>query len=124
MAGSRGQVWTSPGMTSKRIVPVPRLDGDPPQLRELGDRGLSAEAAVAGVLDPAEGHLRLVVDGGAVDVADAGVDALGDGKSAGDVAAEDGGGEAIGRVVGDADRLLVAPDAHHRRHRPEGLLLV
>ena len=49
-----------------------RLDRDPAQLGELVDHRLAAEAAVAGRLDAAERHLRLVVHGRAVDVADAG----------------------------------------------------
>src|SRR2546429_7873599 len=40
----------------------PALDRDPAQLRELVDSRLSAEAPEAGVLHPAERHLRLVPD--------------------------------------------------------------
>ena len=49
------------------------FDGDPSQSGEFGDAGLAAEARG---LDTAEGHLRLVGDGRAVDVADAALDAV------------------------------------------------
>jgi hypothetical protein len=50
------------------------LDRDPAQLGELLECGAAAEAAPARVLDAAEGHLRLVMDGGVVDVAHAALD--------------------------------------------------
>ena len=70
------------GQNSNRIVNRPVLHGDPAQFGEFGDAGLTAEAAVARCLDAAEGHLRFVMHGGAVDVADAGFDAGGDAHGA------------------------------------------
>src|SRR5262249_51546469 len=43
---------------SERVMAVAGLDGDPPELGELGDGGLAAEAAVAGVLHAAERYLH------------------------------------------------------------------
>lgn len=51
------------GRPSDRVVPWRRLDGHPAQLGELVERRLAAEAAIAGALDAAEGHLCLVVHG-------------------------------------------------------------
>ena len=82
-------------------------DGDPAQLGEFFEGGVAAESAVAAVLYAAEGHLGLVVDGGAVDMADAEFEFFGHAQSAVDIASEDGAGEAVGRVVGDAQGVLV-----------------
>src|SRR4051794_25659232 len=85
-----------------RVAAGAVLDRHPAQLGELVQRRVAAEAAPAGGLDAAEGHLRLVVDGGAVDVADAGLDLPGDGLRRRHVAAEHRGAEAVLGVVGDA----------------------
>ncbi|MNO04147.1 hypothetical protein D3C81_2250720 [compost metagenome] len=66
------------------------LQGDPAQLGELVDGRAAAEAAVATRLDPAKRHLRLVVHGRAIDMADARLDPLGQGQRTAGVAAEDG----------------------------------
>src|SRR5690242_21201030 len=66
--------WSEGMAPSEWIVLSRILDRHPAQIGEFGDRGLAAEAAVARALDAAEGHLRLVADGRAVDVADAGLD--------------------------------------------------
>lgn len=50
---------------------------DPAQFGESLDAGLAAEAPVSRILDSAAGHLGLVVNGGAVDVADTRLDAGG-----------------------------------------------
>src|SRR5688572_28219118 len=63
---------------SDGVMPRLGLDRDPSQLGEGIDAGLAAEAAVARRLHPAERHLRLVVHGRAVDVADARLDPPGD----------------------------------------------
>jgi len=63
-------------------VPGSCLDGDPAQFGEGVDAGPSAKAAIAGSLDAAEGHLRLVMDGGAVDMADARFDLASDAQTA------------------------------------------
>ena len=84
--------------------------------------GLAAEAAVARGLDAAERHLRLVVHGRAVDVADAGLDPPGDLERARDVAAEHRRGQAVLGVVGDAHGLVDAVDADDRHDRAERFL--
>ena len=71
-----------------RIVPGFAGDGDPAQFGEGLDPGLAAEAAVARGAGSAERHLRLVGDGRAVDVADAGLDAPRDLQAARRVAGE------------------------------------
>ena len=76
-------------------------------------------------LDAAERHLRLVVHGRAVDVADARVDALratlnARAMSRPNTAAR----QAVLVVVGAGDRLLDAVHAHDALHRAEGLLVV
>ena len=68
-AGARG------GVGLDRVVARARLDRDPAQLGELLQRGPAAEAAEAARLHAAERHLRLVVHGRAVHVADAALDA-------------------------------------------------
>src|SRR5512132_3174682 len=89
------EVRTGRPVRSERVVALPGLDRDPAQLGELVDGGLAAEAAPPAALDPAERHLGLVVDGRAVDVADAGVDAPGHPDRTRHVPAEDGRGEPV-----------------------------
>src|SRR4051794_18628575 len=71
------------------------LDRDPTQIGEFGDCRLAAETAVTAALDAAERHLRLVVHGRAIDMADAGFDACGNRHRPLDVAAEDRGRQAV-----------------------------
>jgi len=59
---------------SDREIPRLRFDRDPAHLRERIDPRLAAKSAIARILDTPERHLRLIVYGGAVDVANAGVD--------------------------------------------------
>src|SRR6185437_6405548 len=61
--------WVKAG--SDRVVSGRGLDRDPAQFRKGIDSGLTAETPVTRRLDPAEGHLRFVMDGRAVDVAHA-----------------------------------------------------
>src|SRR3954452_19063133 len=89
-----------------RVVTRGLLDRDPAELGELLERGGAAEAAPARLLDAAERHLRLVVHGGGVDVADARLEPARDVPGGGDAAREDRGGEAVRRVVGHAHRFL------------------
>ena len=84
----------------------------------------AAETAIAGGLDAAERDLRFIAHRRAVDVADAGFDALGDRHRAHDVAAENGGGKSIFGVVGDAHGFVDALDADDRFHRPEALFRI
>ena len=111
-------------ITSERVVHRLGLDGDPAELGELVDRRLAAEAPVAAGLDAAEGHLRLVVDGRPVDVANARFDLLRHPQPAAEVAGEDRRRQAVFGVVGDLDRLLLAVDPDDGDHRPERLLLI
>src|SRR5690606_23405626 len=61
---------------SDRIVTGLGGDADPAQVGKFGDARLAAETAQARGLGAAEGHLRLVLHGGAVDVTDSRFDAL------------------------------------------------
>src|SRR5690606_30892562 len=63
-----------PMRRSDRVVPRLGLDGDPAQLGESVDPRLAAEAAIARGLHAPERHLRLVLHGRPVDVADARLD--------------------------------------------------
>src|SRR5437868_13354234 len=60
--------------------PPQALNRDPAHFRELVHRLRATEPAVAAVLHAAERHLRLIVDGLVVDVNDAGLDSLRQGK--------------------------------------------
>ena len=91
-----------------------RLDGDPAQIGELGDPGLTAKTAIARSLHAAERHLCLVMDRRPVDVTNAAFDALGDGERTRDVPAEHGGREAVFRVVGKTDRIIHAARTNDR----------
>src|SRR5882724_5090295 len=62
-------------MPSERVV-LRAFDRDPPEIGELVDHGLAAKPAIAARLHAAERHLRLVGDGGAIDVANAALDAF------------------------------------------------
>ena len=86
------------------------LNRDPAQLGETVYAGLAAETAVSGRAHPAEGHLRLVVHGGAVDVADARSDPAGDGEPSRRIACENGGRQAIVAIVRHADGVLLVLD--------------
>ncbi len=52
-------------------MPWSVLHGHPAQLREVLNRGLAAKTAVTAGLDPTKGHLRFVMHGRAIDMADA-----------------------------------------------------
>ena len=65
------------GRRLDRVVAWQRLDRDPAQLRELLERRPATEPPEAARLHATERHLRLVVDGRVVDVADAAFDPLG-----------------------------------------------
>src|SRR5277367_1357571 len=82
-----------------RVVGWSAADCDPAQLGEFFEGGFAAEAAVTAVFYAAEGHLRLVVNGGAVDVADACLHLLGEAHRFIYIAAEDGAREAVLSVI-------------------------
>ena len=72
----------------ERIVPRTVLDRDPAQFGELVDRRLAAEPPIARRLDAAKRHLRLVMNRGPVNVANAAFDARGHPHGAAYIAAE------------------------------------
>src|SRR5437879_6420288 len=72
----------------KRIVPGGRLDRNPTQFGELTNGSVTSKASVAASLYTAKRHLRFVMHGRTVDVADARLDLPGDIESTRDVAAE------------------------------------
>src|SRR5690348_9605991 len=95
------RLWTCVTLTSDRIMAGLAGDGDPAQLGEGLDPGLTAEAAVAGGADAPEGHLRLVVHRRPVHVADARSNAPCDAKTARGIAGEHCRRKAVVAVVGD-----------------------
>lgn len=105
-------------------MPRPVLQGDPTQLRKVFNRSLAAKAAVAAGLDPAKRHLRLVVHGRAVDMANARLHPLRQGQRTPGVATEDRRRQAELRVVGQTQQGFVSITAQQHRHRPERLFAV
>ena len=97
-------------------VHVPRLGVD---VERLEARFLPAGA---GLLDPAEAHVRLAAVRPGVDDDDARRDPLGEPHRAVDARRVDRRGEAVGRVVRERDRLVEARDAVERRDRSEELV--
>src|SRR5882762_11095157 len=102
------------------MVPGRGLDGDPAQVREFADRCFSSEPSVATGFDPAKGHLRLIMHGGTIDVADAGFDALGDFKSTGNIAAEHSRRQTVLAVVRQPDGFVHGMEAGYGNARPKG----
>src|SRR3954470_7786677 len=107
---------------SDRVVPAALLDRQPPQVGELGQREMAAEPAPARRLAAAERPRRLVLRGRAVDVADAELDLARDGHARVGVAGEDGRGQAVLRVVRDADRVVLGVGVDDRDDGTERLL--
>lgn len=66
------------------------LERNPSKLSELFDGCFAAEASVSTGFDPAERHLRLIVNGRPVDVTNAGIEPLRERKSSRGITAEDG----------------------------------
>ena len=60
-----------PNYFLKRVLAGGGLNGDPAQFGELVDAGLAAKPAIAAAFHAAKWHLRFVVHGGAIDVANA-----------------------------------------------------
>src|SRR5581483_7864896 len=98
------------------------LDRDPAQLGELVDAGFAAKATVARSLHASERHLRLVMHGRSIDVADSGLDLLRQLDASSNVASEDRRGKAVLGVVRELYGLLGRLDARDRHLRAEGLL--
>jgi hypothetical protein len=117
--------WSSgAGGRPDRVVAGALLDRHPAQLGELLERGAASEAAPAAGLDAPERHLRLVVDGRGVDVADAALDPAGNLHRLVDVLAEDRGGATVLGVVGGLHRLAGAAHRHGPHDRAERRFLV
>jgi hypothetical protein len=91
-------------------------------VHELLDAHVAELAPVAGVLDAAEGQLR-VRPGDVVDEHHARLDAARHPLAAGDVLREDRAAEAEVGVVGERDRRVLVLDPEEERHRAEELLL-
>src|SRR5690242_16007042 len=102
--------------TSEGEGPGAALDGHPLHLRELVHRERAAEPAPAAVLDTAERHLRLVVDGLVVDVDDPGLEPAGDREPAVGVGRDHAGREPVAGGVRGGDRLVGAVDHLDRCH--------
>src|SRR6266700_3115954 len=83
--------WEDPYELNGEVAGL-SLGGDPAQFGELIDARFPAKASVAGRPDTSEGHLRLVMDGGAVDVTNPGADLTGNAQPARRVARENRGG--------------------------------
>src|SRR6266481_3412160 len=120
----RPQKIKSRRASSNWVVGGSAADCDPAELGEFFEGGFAAEPAVAAVFYAAEGHLWLVVNRGAVDVADAGLHLLGEAHGFVDVAAEDGAGEAVFGVVGDAQGFFVGIGDYDRHDWAERFLAV
>src|SRR6266849_7199006 len=89
-------------------------------LEEFLQTELAQLAAAAGLLEAAEGSQR--IEAAAVHVHLAGAEAAGDALGASGVAGPDAAGQAVHRVVGDADRVVVVLVRQDRQHRTEDLL--
>src|SRR5271170_6030254 len=98
------------------------FDRDPAKLSECIDAGFAAKTAVSGAFDSAERHLRLVVNGRAVDMAHAGLDLLGNPQTARCVLCEHGSGQAILGVIRQFDRVLLVARANDGDHRSKAFV--
>src|SRR5438309_4880913 len=98
-----------------------RLPHDLLHLRVLFHPEAPALAADAALLEAAEGGVEEV--DAVVDPHHPGADALGQLDPPGRVAREHHAAEAVGRIVGDADGLVLVLEGNDRDHRPENLLL-
>ena len=107
--------------TGRQVRAGPPFQNDGLRLEE-GQQSLGATfATYARLLEPPEGDAevraeRVVADG-------AGAQLPSDVPGPLDVVGEDGCVEAVDRVVGDGDRLLLVLRGNHAEHRPEDLLL-
>src|SRR5574338_836527 len=95
--------------------------GDGLGLEVLLEAGPPHLPADSGRLVAAEGHVAAVPDA-AVDAHGAGAHPPGHGPGPLGIARVDGAGEAVGRVVGDADGVVVAVVGDGHEHRAEDLL--
>src|ERR1700734_3467521 len=117
-----GSAYVAAANALERIVSRPRLDCNPAKLREFVDARFATEAAIARGLHASKRHLRFVMDGRPIDVADPGLDALCKLDRTRNVAAEDRRREAVVGLVGQSDRFLRGAYAGDRHLRAKGLL--
>src|SRR5512134_97769 len=138
--GERGAGAGERATPPRSLLPAPRSLPVVVDLRPLqraavvgvADLGLRVElvhlppalaVAVAGLLDAAEGEVRLRADGRRVDVGDPVVQVLERPEGQVDVPGVDRAGEAVLDPVVHPDRLVVAPHPEDAQHRAEDLLL-
>src|SRR5437016_6031699 len=76
-----------------------------------------------GVLDPAEGEVRLAADGGRVHVDDPALDLVDEAEDRRGIARVDARGELVTHAVRGVERLLETVDARDREDGAEDLLL-
>ena len=121
--------WRTCGRTacksSDRVRRWASPDRDPTHLGELLESCVPAKSAPPAVFTSAKGHLRLIVNRGAVTVADAGFEALGKFHCLAGIAAEHGAGEAVLGVIGGAalhagNAAAAASIARRASARPAG----
>src|SRR5207247_8730452 len=99
------------------------VDDDRLLRAELADTARAVAVADAALLPAAHRHLGdRVVDEHVVDAHRARLDAARDARAAGPVLGPHAGIEAVARVVGEADGLLLVAHAHDRDDRTEGLV--
>src|SRR2546427_10926657 len=99
------------------------IDDDRLLRAELADAARAVAVADAALLPAAHRHLGdSVVDEHVVDAHGARLDAASDARAACEVPGPHAGVEAVARVVGEADRLLLVAHAHDGDHRAEGLV--
>src|SRR6266700_1426013 len=92
------------------------LNRDPSQFGKLVYASFAAKSTIAGRAHSTEGHLRLVVDGGTVDMADSGTNLACHAQATGRIAGEHGGRQAIVTVIGETYGvrfIFGANDSHH-----------
>src|ERR1700744_2443856 len=98
------------------------LHRDPAQGSELLNNGGAAKAPITGSFDSSNRHLGFIVNGWTVDVANTAFHTGSHVPCSRNVAAEDGGREAVFGIVRDAKGFLVAVDTNHSDDRAKGFL--
>src|SRR5579872_1414174 len=96
-----------------------RFNGDPSKLRELGNTGETAEAAVARRTHTAEWHLGFVVHGRAIHMTNSRPNTPRDSQAPARIFREHRRREPIFAVVGQANGILLILGADHRGYRAE-----
>src|SRR5579863_6205632 len=99
-----------------------RFDRNPAQFRELLDARFAAKASVAGRAHTAEWHLRFVVYGRSIDVANPRANLTGNAQATRRVASEYRGRQPVLAVIGDADGIGFVFGANDSDHGAETLV--